>query len=54
VRPNIDFAILVDLYMQGYLKLDELVSRTCPLKDINEGFAAMRTGQVARGVIVFD
>jgi len=54
VRPNIDFAILVDLYMQGRLKLDELVSRTYPLKDINEGFDAMRTGQVARGVIVFD
>jgi S-(hydroxymethyl)glutathione dehydrogenase/alcohol dehydrogenase len=54
VRPNIDFAILVDLYMQGRLKLDELVSRTYPLKDINEGFAAMRTGQAARGVIVFD
>ena len=27
---------------------------TYPLKDINEGFAAMRTGEVARGVIVFD
>ena len=54
VRPNIDFPILVDLYMQKRLKLDQLVSRTYSLKDINEGFAAMRTGQVARGVVVFD
>ena len=53
VRPNIDFPQLVDLYMEGHLKLNELVSRTYKLEDINEGFAALRSGQVARGVIVF-
>ncbi len=54
VRPNLDFPILVDLYLDGRLKLDPLVSRTYPIDDINEGFAAMRGGQVARGVVVFD
>jgi S-(hydroxymethyl)glutathione dehydrogenase/alcohol dehydrogenase len=54
VRPNIDFPKFVDLYLEGRLKIDELVSRTYKLDQINEGFAALRAGQVARGVIVFD
>ncbi len=54
VRPDLDFPKLVELYMQGRLKIDELVSRTYRLEEINEGFAALRTGQVARGVITFD
>ena len=52
VRPNVDFPILVDLYLQGRLLLDPLVSRTYGLEEINEGFTAMRSGQVARGVVV--
>jgi S-(hydroxymethyl)glutathione dehydrogenase / alcohol dehydrogenase len=54
VRPNIDFPWLVDLYLQGRLKIDELVSRTYRLDEINDGFAALRSGQVARGVVIFD
>lgn len=54
VRPNLDFPVLVDLYLEGRLQLDLLVSRTYALDQINEGFAAMRAGQVARGVVVFD
>jgi S-(hydroxymethyl)glutathione dehydrogenase/alcohol dehydrogenase len=54
VRPNVDFPKLVDLYLDGRLKVDELVSRTYTLDEINEGFAAMRSGQVARGVVVFN
>jgi NDMA-dependent alcohol dehydrogenase len=54
VRPDLDFPKLVDLYMQRRLKVDELVSRTYKLEEINEGFAALRTGQVARGVVTFD
>ena len=53
VRPNIDFPRLVDLYLDGRLKIDQLVSRTYKLEEINEGFTALRTGQVARGVVVF-
>ncbi|HEU4370716.1 MAG TPA: zinc-binding dehydrogenase [Methylomirabilota bacterium] len=54
VRPDLDFPRLVDLYLQRRLKVDELVSRTYRLEEINEGFAALRTGQVARGVVTFD
>ena len=54
VRPNVDFPWLVDLYLQGRLKIDELVSRTWKLEEVNEGFQAMRGGQIARGVVVFD
>jgi S-(hydroxymethyl)glutathione dehydrogenase/alcohol dehydrogenase len=54
VRPDLDFPRLVDLYMQKRLKIDELVSRTYRIEDINDGFAALRTGQVARGVVTFD
>ncbi|HEU5319744.1 MAG TPA: Zn-dependent alcohol dehydrogenase, partial [Methylomirabilota bacterium] len=49
VRPNLDFPWLVDLYLAGRLKIDELVSRTYALEEINAGFAALRSGQVARG-----
>src|SRR5689334_21578456 len=54
VRPNVDFPKLVDLYLDGRLKIDELVSRTYSLDQINEGFTALRTGQVALGVVVFN
>src|SRR6266542_6741587 len=54
VRPPVDFPRLVELYLDGRLKLDQLVSRTYKIEEINEGFAAMRTGQVARGVVVFN
>jgi S-(hydroxymethyl)glutathione dehydrogenase/alcohol dehydrogenase len=53
VRPNIDIPRLVDLYLDRRLKLDELISQTYSLEQINDGFEALRSGQVARGVIVF-
>jgi S-(hydroxymethyl)glutathione dehydrogenase / alcohol dehydrogenase len=53
VRPNIDIPRLVDLYLDRRLKLDELISQTYSLEQINDGFEALRSGQVARGVVVF-
>jgi S-(hydroxymethyl)glutathione dehydrogenase/alcohol dehydrogenase len=52
-RFPIDMPRYVDLYMQGRLKLDELVSARIRLDDINDGFAAMKQGTVARSVILF-
>lgn len=49
-----DIPALVELYRQGRLKLDELVSRTYPLKQINEAIAEVKKGDVLRNVIVFD
>ena len=43
----------LDLYKEGDLKLDELISRTIRLDDVNEAFEAMETGEVARSVIDF-
>ncbi len=42
---------VLDLYMDGLLPLDRLVSRAYPLEEINEAFAAMNAGEVARAVI---
>jgi S-(hydroxymethyl)glutathione dehydrogenase/alcohol dehydrogenase len=53
-RPRFDMPRLLDLYMVGKLKLDELVSRTYPLEGINDAFEAMKNGEVARSVIAFD
>lgn len=48
-----DMPRFVDMYIDGRLKLDEMVSNTIALEDINDGFEAMKAGSVARSVIVF-
>ena len=48
-----DIPWLVDLYRQGRLKLDELVSHRWPLDQINEAIADTRGGHARRNVIVF-
>lgn len=48
-----DIPWMVDLYQQGRLKLDELVSRTWALEEINEAIADTKTGSAKRNVIVF-
>jgi S-(hydroxymethyl)glutathione dehydrogenase/alcohol dehydrogenase len=53
-RPRYDMPRILDLYVAGRLKLDELVSRTYPLEGINDAFAAMKNGEVARSVISFN
>lgn len=54
VNPSRDFPLLLDLYLSGRLALDRLISARYPLDRINEAYAAMLTGGVARGVIVWD
>jgi NDMA-dependent alcohol dehydrogenase len=46
-----DVPRLVELYQQGTLKLDELISRRIGLGDINDAFRAMESGEVARSVV---
>jgi len=48
-----DVAKLLDYYRSGDLKLDELISRTIRLDQVNEAFDAMKTGEVARSVIEY-
>ncbi len=40
--------LVVELYMEGKLDLDALITRTFALDEINEAFAAMNAGEVAR------
>lgn len=53
-RFRVDMPRYVDFYLNGKLKLDEMISRRIALEDINEAFEEMRQGKVARSVIVFD
>ena len=53
-RFRTDMPRLIEFYLQGRLKLDEMVSARIKLEDINEGFAALKKGGIARNVIVFD
>ena len=45
---------LTELYRSGDLLLDELISHRIALGEINEAFASMEDGEVARSVVVFD
>ena len=53
VRLRLDIPILVDWYLQGRLKLDELISGRYPLHQINEAIASAASGAALRNVIVF-
>ena len=53
VLPQRDFPMFLDLYRNGKLMLDELVTRRYRLEEINEAYQDMLTGEVARGIIVF-
>ncbi len=52
-NPRRDIPRLLRLYMEGKLKLDELVTRTYPLSDINQGYQDMRDGKNIRGLLVY-
>jgi NDMA-dependent alcohol dehydrogenase len=49
--PQTDMPLVLGLFMEGRLPLDRLVSRTYRLEEINDAFAAMNAGEVARAVI---
>lgn len=50
----VDMPRLVDFYMNGKLKLDELISRRIKLEDVNSAFEELKRGELAPVVIVFD
>ncbi len=53
-RFRIDMPRLIDFYLQGRLNLDDMISRRGRLEDVNEAFRAMKAGEVARTVLMFD
>jgi S-(hydroxymethyl)glutathione dehydrogenase/alcohol dehydrogenase len=52
-RLSIDIPRLVELYQQGRLKLDELITARYPLEEINAAIEATERGEALRNVIVF-
>jgi S-(hydroxymethyl)glutathione dehydrogenase / alcohol dehydrogenase len=52
-RFRVDMPRLLDLWRQGRLKLDHLITGRIKLADINQGFAALKSGASVRQVIDF-
>jgi Zn-dependent alcohol dehydrogenase len=53
-NPTRDIPLMLDLYRQGRLKLDELITHRYPLDQVNDGYADMHAGANIRGVIVHE
>ena len=53
-RFRTDMPRYIEFYKQGRLKLDELVSQHLKLDQLNQAFTDMKSGTVARSVIIFD
>ncbi len=52
-NPRAEIPALLSLYQEGQLKLDELVTTTYALEDINQGYQDMRDGKNIRGMITY-
>ena len=52
-KPAQDFPLLARAYLDGRLRLEEMISARIRLEDINEGFAALKRGETVRSVIEF-
>jgi S-(hydroxymethyl)glutathione dehydrogenase/alcohol dehydrogenase len=53
-RFPVDMPRLVDFYMAGKLKLDEMISQRVKLSQVNEALQELKSGELARSVIMFD
>ncbi len=54
LNPRVDIPALLEMYREGQIKLDELVTNTYSLTAINDGYQAMRDGENLRGVVVHE
>ncbi|HET6607853.1 MAG TPA: Zn-dependent alcohol dehydrogenase [Rhodopila sp.] len=52
-NPATDFPMLARAYLDGKLKLDEMISARISLAEVNEGFAALKRGETVRSVVMF-
>ena len=52
-RFRVDMPRFIDFYLAGKLHLDEMVSKRIELSQVNEAFTDMKSGSVARSVIIF-
>ncbi len=51
--PKTDIPRMIDLYRAGSLKLDELLTRSYPIEDINQAYDALQSGETLRSVVTF-
>jgi len=52
-RGRTDVPKIVDWYMDGKINIDDLITHTLPLEDINKGFDLMHEGKSIRSVVVY-
>ena len=52
-RGRTDVPRIVDWYMQGKINIDDLITHTMPLEDINRAFDLMHTGESIRSVVIY-
>jgi S-(hydroxymethyl)glutathione dehydrogenase/alcohol dehydrogenase len=52
--PSRDIPWMLRMYQSGQLKLDDLITTTYTLDEINQGYADMHAGKNIRGVIIYD
>jgi S-(hydroxymethyl)glutathione dehydrogenase/alcohol dehydrogenase len=52
-KGRTDVPRIVDWYMEGKIKIDELITHTMPLDDINRSFDLMHEGESIRSVVLF-
>jgi len=52
-NPRYDIPRLLGMYQSGKLKLDELITNTYSLDEINQGYQDMRDGKNVRGVLIY-
>lgn len=53
-RGRTDVPKIVDWYMDGKINIDDLITHTMPLNDINNAFDLMHAGESIRSVVLFD
>ena len=53
-RFRFDMPKYIDFYLDGRLRLDEMISSRLPLSEVNDAFDRMRGGEAARQVVVFE
>ncbi len=52
-RGRTDVPKIVDWYMDGKIAIDEMITHTMPLEDINKGFDLMHAGKSIRSVVLY-
>jgi S-(hydroxymethyl)glutathione dehydrogenase/alcohol dehydrogenase len=52
-RGRTDVPKIVDWYMEGKIKIDELITHRLDLSDINRGFELMKSGESIRSVVIY-